>query len=263
MTRRAALGQRARAAKRALQSRLANAVAPAESSSTAPRRKRRGPRANPLRRYFRDTDGRLIHKWHHYFDIYHRHLRPYRGKPVTIVEFGVFHGGSLQMWKDYFGPRARIYGVDIDPRCRDFAEPQVEILIGDQEDRAFLKELVAKVGPIDVVIEDGGHTMAQQLATFEELWPAVTDGGVFLIEDLHTSYWDEYGGGHRRPGTFVEFAKGLIDQQHAWHSREPETLAVDDYTRSIRGMHVYDSVMIFDKGEVRRPVHEKRGNPSY
>src|SRR3954452_23932755 len=173
---------------------------------------------NPLEAYFRANPGRRIHKWVHYFDIYHRHLAQYRGKPITVVEFGVSHGGSLQMWKHYFGRKARIIGVDIDPHCSAFAERRVEVVIGDQEDRGFLRQLRDRVGPIDVVIEDGGHTMAQQINTFEVLWPAVRDGGVFLLEDLHTSYWEHYGGGYKRPGTFIEYAKDLIDQINAWHS---------------------------------------------
>ena len=219
--------------------------------------------ANPLEAYFRANDGRLIHKWLHYFDIYDRHFAPFRGRPVTVVEFGVSHGGSLQMWKQYFGPRARIVGVDIDPRCAQFGEDQIEIVIGDQEDRGFLRGLGESVGPVDVLIEDGGHTMNQQIATFEELWPRITDGGVFLMEDLHTSYWRRYGGGYRRAGTFIEYAKDLVDQQHAWHSRDKESLVVDDYTRTIRGMHVYDSIIVFDKGDVPRPTHERTGTPSW
>jgi cephalosporin hydroxylase len=78
------------------------------------RRRRQG---NPLRAYFESGPERLLHKWVHYFDVYHRHLAPYRGQAVTLVEFGVFHGGSLRMWRDYFGRRARIVGVDIDPRA--------------------------------------------------------------------------------------------------------------------------------------------------
>lgn len=175
---------------------------------------------NPLEAYFRANQGRLIHKWLHYFDIYDRHFAPFRGKPVTIVEFGVSHGGSLQMWKDYFGPGAKITGVDIDPRCEKLTEDQVEVVIGDQEDRGFLRELAARVGDIDVLIEDGGHTMRQQINTFEEFWPNIVDGGVFLIEDLHTSYWRKYGGGYQRAGTFIEYAKDLVDQLHAWHSQD-------------------------------------------
>lgn len=216
---------------------------------------------NPLEAYFYANEGRLIHKWVHYFDIYHRHLQAYRNRPVTILEFGVFHGGSLQMWKSYFGPKARIIGVDINPRCAALAEPQVEIRIGDQEDRTFLRSLADEVGDIDVLIEDGGHYMGQQIATFEELWPNVVDGGVFLIEDLHTSYRPEYGGGLLRPGTFIEYAKTLIDQEQAWHSKQDD-LVVDQYTTSIGGMHVYDSIIVFDKAHVQKPHHLKTGNPS-
>jgi cephalosporin hydroxylase len=222
----------------------------------------RRKRKNPLRDYFENNSGRLIHKWIHYFEIYDRHFSRYRGKPVTVVEFGVSHGGSLQMWKHYFGRKARIIGIDIDPQCAAFAEKRVEVIIGDQEDRKFLRELRDRVGPIDIVIEDGGHTMRQQINTFEVLWPAVRNGGVYLVEDLHTSYWKGYGGGYKRPGTFIEYAKNLVDQMHAWHSREPDELAVDKYTRSIRGMHVYDSIIVFDKRKVREPRHERRGTPT-
>ncbi len=218
---------------------------------------------NPLENYFRDNSGRLIHKWLHYFDIYDRHFAPYRGKAVNIVEFGVSHGGSLQMWKSYFGPEATITGVDIDPRCADLTEDRVDVVIGNQEDRGFLRSLAERVGDIDVLIEDGGHTMAQQIATFEELWPHITAGGVFLIEDLHTSYWRKYGGGYKAAGTFIEYAKDLIDQQHAWHSQDRSRLDVDDYTRSIRGMHVYDSIIVFDKAPVPPPSHEVTGTRSW
>jgi cephalosporin hydroxylase len=227
------------------------------------KRRLRPRRTNPLEAHFRANQGRLIHKWLHYFDIYDRHFSPYRNRPVTILEFGVSHGGSLQMWKEYFGPKARIFGVDIDPRCRELGEDQIEIIIGDQEDREFLASLRERVGRIDVVIEDGGHTMTQQINTFEEIWPAVKNGGVFLIEDLHTSYWDNYGGGLKRPGTFIEYAKDLVDQLNAWHSRQKPEFAVDDYTKTIRGMHVYDSIIVFDKAKVVRPTHERTGTASW
>ena len=204
----------------------------------------------------------LIHKWKHYFPIYERHLERFRNQDVLMLEVGVSHGGSLRMWKRWLGPHARIVGVDIDPRCKALEEPGTEIVIGDQEDRGFLRELRERVGPIDVVIEDGGHTMGQQIATLEELWPAVVPGGVYLAEDLHTSYWDEFGGGHRKPGTFIEYAKDLVDDMHAWHTRErghPPT----DWTRTIAGMHVYDSVIVFDKADVTEPVVRKSGRPSF
>lgn len=214
---------------------------------------------NRLERYFNNNKGKLIHKWLHYFDIYDRHFAVFRKKPVTILEFGVFQGGSLQMWRHYFGRRARIIGVDINPKCQELEEKGIEIHIGDQEDRNFLKQLMKKVGPVDVVIEDGGHTMKQQIHTFEEVFPYVKEGGVFLIEDLHTNYWKEYGGGYTKPGTFIEYSKKIIDSMHAWHSRDKK-LKVDENTKSIRGMHVYDSIIVFDKGTVVEPSHKMSGH---
>lgn len=213
---------------------------------------------NPLEEYFRNNKGRLIHKWMHYFDIYHRHFEKFRGKPIVVVEFGVSQGGSLQMWRDYFGEQATIYGIDIDERCAELGGPGTHVLIGDQEDRDFLRTVGERTGPIDVLIEDGGHTMGQQLATFDVMYPLVKEDGVFLIEDLHTSYWDEYGGGYRRPRTFMRRAKQLTDQLNAWHSHDSR-LVVDDFTRTTRSMHFYDSIVVFEKGHVVEPHHEMTG----
>lgn len=219
-------------------------------------------RPNPLEEYFEANEGQLIHKWMHYFEIYHRHFERFRGGPVTVLEFGVYHGGSLQMWKHYFGPDARIVGVDINPACKELVDDQIEIVIGDQEDRVFLAALRERLGPVDIVIDDGGHTMAQQIATFEEMFQAVRNGGVYLVEDLHTSYWEEYGGGFRVAGSFVEYAKDLVDQLHGWHIRD-DPPPVTDYTRQIRGMHVYDSVIVFDKDDVPPPDVRKTGKESF
>lgn len=218
-----------------------------------------GPEPNPLQEYFRGNDGRLIHKWMHYFDIYHRHFARFRGTRCVVVEFGVAHGGSLQMWRSYFGKHAQIYGVDINPECKKLEEPGTRIFIGDQEDRTFLAKIADKTGPIDVLIEDGGHKVGQQIATFDVLYPTLTERGVFLIEDLHTNYWSEYGGGYRKPGTFIEYAKNHIDQLNAWHSRNPE-LAVDDFTRTTASMHFYDSIVVFERAPVAPPHHEKTGH---
>lgn len=218
---------------------------------------------NPLEEYFRHNKGRLLHKWLHYFDIYDRHLSKHRNQEITVVEIGVFHGGSLQMWKDYFGPKARIVGVDIEPRCKALEESQVEVIIGDQGDRAFLRALREEIGTVDVLIDDGGHRVEQQIATFDVLFPAVRPGGTYLVEDLHTNYWRDYGGGYRLAGTFIELAKDMVDQMHAWHSKDAESFRPDDITRSVRSMHVYDSVIVFEKDEVAPPQHAMTGEPAF
>jgi len=217
---------------------------------------------NPLRAWFERNDGRLIDKWLHYFDVYHRHFRRFRGGACTVLEIGVFHGGSLRMWRDYFGPAARIVGVDVNPECAKLAEPGIEIVIGDQGDRAFLRRLRQRYAPIDVLIDDGGHTMVQQTATLHELFAAVAPRGVLLFEDLHTSYWREYGGGYRSPYSFIELAKTLVDQLNAWHSRDPHSFAPNDHTRAIEGLHFYDSMLVIEKAPRDPPEERRTGNPT-
>jgi len=217
---------------------------------------------NILYRYFLKNEGHLIHKWLHYFEIYERHFSGFRGKNVTILEFGVSHGGSLQMWKKYFGKKARIIGVDVDNRCKKLEEKQIEIYIGDQEDRQFLANLMKKIGKVDIVIEDGGHQMAQQIATFEEVYPHIVEEGVFLIEDVHTSYWARYDAGYKKEGTFVEYAKDFIDKINAWHSEEPDKLRPGQFTRTTKGIHIYDSVIVLEKGKISEPTHKQTGQPA-
>lgn len=216
---------------------------------------------NPLINFFNNKDHNLINKWIHYFDIYHEYFKKFRKKNVVVLEFGISHGGSLQMWKHYFGKRARIIGVDINPECKKLKEPQVEIYIGSQEDRKFIKSLMKKIGDVDIVIDDGGHTMSQQITTFEETYRFVREGGIYLTEDLHTSYWGEFGGGLRKQGTFIEYAKMQIDQLHAWYSKDNGSLAVNDFTRTTHSIHFYDSIVIFKKGVVKQPTFKQIGKP--
>ena len=215
-----------------------------------------------LRDYFAKNAGRPIYKWLHYFEIYERHFERFRGRDVNLLEIGVYRGGSLQMWKHYFGPGATIYGVDIDPACREMEEERVRIMIGDQADRGFLRKLKASIPRIDILIDDGGHIMAQQIATFEELYGHVADDGIYLCEDVHSSYWPKYGGGLRRPGTFIEYAKRLIDQLNAWHTLDPEQFEVDDFTLTTYGMHFYGSVLVIEKRPMEAPREGLAGNLS-
>lgn len=219
--------------------------------------------ANPLARYFFANPGRQIRKWHHYFDIYHRHFESFRGRSPVVLELGVDHGGSLQMWKQYFGPGARIVGVDIEPRCRQYEEDQISVLIGDQADRAFLAEVRRRLPRVDILIDDGGHTMQQQIATFEELYAHVQPNGVYVCEDMHTSLWPQYGGGYRQPGAFLEYSKNLIDRLYAWHSTDQDALAVDEFTRSTHALHFYDSMLVIEKRPVELPRDSTSGTPSF
>ena len=216
-----------------------------------------------LQEYFDNNPGRLIHKWTHYFEIYERHLARFRDREVHMLEIGVFHGGSVQMWKHYFGPRAHIYGVDISERAKSLEEDRVKIFIGDQSDPEFLATLRRDIPRVDILLDDGGHTMQQQITTFLQLYHHIAEDGVYLCEDLHTSYWPQFGGGLRRQDTFIEFSKQLIDQLTAWHTRTPEQFEVDDFTLSAHSMHYYDSMLVIEKRRMEPPVDRMTGKPSF
>lgn len=214
---------------------------------------------NDLEKYFKANTDRSIHKWQHYFNVYDRHFSRYRGTDVHIVEFGISEGGSLQMWKEYFGPKCQIYGVDINPYCKELEEDRIKIFIGDQEDRNFLQSLARDIPRIDILIDDGGHRMQQQINTFEELFPHIDDNGIYFCEDMHTSYWKGWGGGgYKKSGTFIEYTKNFIDYINAWHSQTPR-LSVSPFTRSARSLHYYDSILVIEKEVVDEPFHLRTG----
>lgn len=215
-----------------------------------------GTTTSDLEKYFRKNDDKLIHKWIHYFDIYERHFKRFRNKEIVILEIGVYQGGSLQMWKDYFGSKAKIYGIDIEPKCKALEEDNIEIFIGSQSDRKFLREVKNSIPKIDILIDDGGHRMEQLIISFEELFDHVKDDGVYLAEDLHTSYWKSWGGGYKRKNTFIEYSKNFIDFLNAYHSKQ-KSLQVSSFTKSVDSLHYYDSILVIEKRLREEPPHDE------
>lgn len=215
-----------------------------------------------LKGIFESHEGRRIHKWDHYFEVYEKYFSEYKGTPVNILEIGISHGGSLQMWRKYFGEDANIFAVDVNPECKRFEEGKTRIFIGSQEDEQFLTTLKGQLPPLDILLDDGGHTMNQQLVTFEYLFSLVKDGGIYMVEDTHTSYWPEYHGGYKNKKSFIEFAKGLVDQMHAWHIDNEKLVPVTDITRNISGISFYDSIVVFEKKRRNEPTHSMKGEAS-
>jgi 23S rRNA U2552 (ribose-2'-O)-methylase RlmE/FtsJ len=216
-----------------------------------------------LRNYFEQNDKRLINKFDHYFDVYERYFSKFKNKKITIVEIGIYQGGSLQMWREYFGKEATIWGIDIDPRCKSLEEENTHIIIGSQEDPIFLRSILDKIGIIDILIDDGGHTQNQQIISFEELYKQVNpDGGIYLCEDVHTSYMNVYGGGHKRNGSFIEYSKSIIDQLNAYYS-EQGSLVINDITRTTNSIHFYDSIVVFEKKLMIPPSSKMTGKWSF
>ena len=214
--------------------------------------------ANPMESLYYGHMDRLADKWHHYLDIYDRHLSRFRGRPVHVLELGIFCGGSLQIWKKYFGDQAVIHGIDIEPRCAGFAEDRVIPHIGDEADTAFLKRVAQQMGRIDIVIDDASHLNPNQISNFETLYPLVHDNGVYLCEDTHTSYWSEYHGGLRTPGSFIEYGKRLVDKLHAWYI-DDKSAQDETFARMTQSISFYNSIVVFEKRKKDTPFRCKVG----
>lgn len=215
-----------------------------------------------------------IDKWHHYLRMYARHFEHLRGTPAVWLEIGVGEGGSLHLWRDYLGPDAKIYAIDINPAVKRLEkEVDATIFIGDQDDAAFLKRVAAHIrresGKVDVVLDDGGHTMTQQLTSIDVLFPLVqTTNGLYVIEDMHTSYYEQFGGGWLAPTSFVEHVKSMVDQLNAWHCASADgsadlpgcdNLQPTFFTKTVVGLHFYDSVMFIELGQHPAPNTIARG----
>ena len=204
--------------------------------------------------------GRILDKWIHYFPIYSEHFARFRGTPVRILEIGVYRGGSLDMWRWYFGDQAVLVGADIDERAREVSAPDHVVEIGDQTDPEFLRSLSEKYGPFDIVIDDGGHEMQQQIVTAETLFPLIADGGVLLTEDCHTSYWEAYQGGTGRAGTFIEWSKSRVDDVNGYHRPGP----VDPvWTDQVASLTFHDSVVVVKKERRFAPFAEQVGHAEF
>lgn len=203
-----------------------------------------------------NRSGPGIWKWRHYFDIYERHLAKFRGREVHIVEIGVYSGGSLRMWHDYFGPDCRVYGVDIEPGCKAYETDRTSIFIGDQANPHFWADLLQRVPRIDVVIDDGGHEARQQIATLEAVLPHIAPGGVYWCEDIV---------GTDNP--FYDYIAGLARNLHrkediaspSWSL--PEVVPARSFQRHVQSVHTYPFVAVLEvrSGPIDSFSSERRG----
>jgi len=213
-----------------------------------------------LHRLFYENDKPIVHKWRHYLKIYERHFASFRARatgqlPLRLLEIGVWQGGSLRLWRKYFGPSAVLFGIDIDPNCAALDGQYGSVRIGSQSDQMFLRTVIAEMGGIDIVIDDGSHNASDQRAAFETLFPLLAQHGLYICEDLHTAYWpgDEYEGGYRRPTSFIEIAKNVVDDMHADFHNHPQMIA--NAHRSIAGIYFYNSMVVIEKDPQDRPAH--------
>jgi hypothetical protein len=198
---------------------------------------------------------------HNYSERYYQYFASIKEMPIRLLEIGVYNGGSHKMWQSFF-PNGMIYGLDVDEACKQYNDERIKIFIGDQRDTAFLSEIMKEVEEVDIIIDDGGHTMNQQITSFNTLFPLLEAGGVYVIEDLHTSYVRNYGDYIflDQPFTTVSYLKHLIDCVNfigattglgSTRAELPQNIACsrqEEYLiRNILSIHFYNSICFIFK----------------
>ena len=182
-------------------------------------------------------------KHDNYFKIYDHIFKKYIGEKIILVEIGVLNGGSLFMWKNFFGENAEIIGIDLNPNAKKWEKYGFKIFIGNQADENFWKDFFKKVGNVDVVIDDGGHTNKQQIFSLLETIPNINDKGMLVVEDLHSSYMTKF----RNPSkySFVNFSKIIVDKLNL-RSKVFNKEKMNFLQEKIFSIEFYQSIAVFN-----------------
>ena len=189
---------------------------------------------------FYESENRSI-KWKKYFPVYENLFNSYKNKNITFVEIGILDGGSLEIWKKYFGKKARIIGIDNNPECKKFENENFEIYIGSQSDKNFWENFYSKIGNVDIILDDGGHKNLQQISTVHYSLPHIKNGGKIIIEDTITSYLKKEFYNPSRY-SFINYSKNIVDYIHR---RSP--LLMKDfnfYTKKIFSVEFFESIVV-------------------
>lgn len=201
-------------------------------------------------------------KWWHYFSVYEEHLghlaeRSRNGeldRPVRLLEMGIWRGGSLDLWRQYFGDDATIFGIDIDEAVAGLGITAGQVRVGSQTDRRFLESVIEEMGGLDIIIDDGSHLSKDVVESLRILYPLLADGGTYIIEDLHTSYWPNWGGGLRRQGSSMEALKDLVDALHQpYFDRPAPRTDLGIGHDNLFSISFYDSMAVLKKRSVSQP----------
>jgi hypothetical protein len=217
-----------------------------------------------LREIHSRASGKLSDKWDIYLEIYDHLLSKYRGKNINFLEIGVQNGGSLETWSAYFDKAENVIGCDINAKCESlqFTDKRIRVIVGDATTEDTAKEVEKLAQSLDIVIEDGSHTSRDIITTFARFFPKLRPGGLYVAEDLHCCYWEEWGGGLSSPYSGIEYFKALCDCLNSSHWYRSDKTQVDyinkigrhhgitisnELLNSIQSIEFYDSLCVIRK----------------
>ena len=187
---------------------------------------------------------------HGYTDVYDINFYPIKDEKMNFFEIGIFEGESLKLWEAYF-KNANIIGLDINPDCAKYAGDRKKVYIGSQTDDTILWKIYNENKPLSVIIDDGSHQWDHQIKTFQAAFPWLKRGGLYFIEDLHTSYAQKWAGGEE---TAVSYLKGLVDDVMLYGksfmgTKEIGGQALPYLAHHIEYIHFYKSLCVIKKRE--------------
>ena len=174
---------------------------------------------------YQTHDGNVSDKWSSYFAFYERAFSPIRNNPVRLLEVGIQNGGSLEIWGKYFSNAQKLLGCDINPNCRkiEHSDPRISVIIGDIKAPPTLQQVFEQSPKFDVIIDDGSHTSSDIIQAFCKLFSSLEHGGLYIIEDLHASYWKPWEGGLNLRTSSMAFLKKLADVINFEHWGLPQS----------------------------------------
>ena len=223
-----------------------------------------------LRDIHERKSGKLSDKWDLYLETYEQLLSKYRDKNINILEIGVQNGGSLETWSTYFNKAENIIGCDIDTNCANlqFHDQRIKVVVGDATTAETGQNIDKLAESFDLIIEDGSHSSRDIITTFAEFFPRLRPGGLYIAEDLHCCYWEEWGGGLSFPYSGIEYFKALCDCINAnhWHRKDIISadyintigkhygvIVCDQLLESILSIRFYDSICVIEKAAEGKP----------
>ncbi len=170
-------------------------------------------KTNTLEAIYADHTGKVSDKWSIYLIEYERIFSQYRHKPLSLLEIGIQNGGSLEILAKYFQQGRQFVGSDINPDCAKlvFDDPRISFVLGDANTDKAQSAIQGIAPSFEIILDDGSHRSNDIVKSFARYFPLLLDGGVFIIEDLHCSYWAEFEGGLFDPYSSLAFFKKLTD----------------------------------------------------
>jgi hypothetical protein len=222
---------------------------------------------------FKNKSEYLSDKWESYLPVYDLYFLNFRNKKINLLEIGVQNGGSLETWANYFKSANVILGLDVDLKCRTlkFKSKKIKLVIGDINKRTTLKKITGLTEGFDIIIDDASHKSQDINNTFLNLYPHLKPGGIYLIEDLHCSYWKNYGGGLLEKQSSIDFLKLFVDVLNfeSWgmtfrrlsslrfgYPGSKKTIQVNKF-RDIESIHFHNSICVIIKGYGPNSIGER------